>query len=206
MTAFCLCEKGLSMKTTEIIKNFQTYFEEFQKADHPEPTAMSLATSTKSGRPSSRIVLLKSFDERGFVFYTNFTSRKAQQLEENPFAALTFFWNETSRQVRIEGAVEKVSDEEADAYFASRARKSQIGAWASKQSSEIEHSLDFEKRIAKYTLKFGLSKIPRPEFWGGFRLKPDLVEFWVKKDFRLHERTVHTLLSGNEWATKKIYP
>ena len=194
------------MKTKEIIKEFSTYFQEFKQCGHPEPSAMSLATADKQGRPSSRIVLLKDFDERGFVFYTNFNSRKGQQLQENPFAALTFFWNEISRQVRIEGKVEKVSDEEADAYFASRARKSQIGAWASKQSQDIEHSLDFEKRIAKYALKFAVGKVPRPSFWGGFRIVPDLIEFWVNKEFRLHDRTVYSRQSTEEWSMRKIYP
>jgi pyridoxamine 5'-phosphate oxidase len=198
--------KGMEMKTADIISDFNKYYEEFKEKGHPEPSAMSLATTGKDGRPSSRIVLLKSVDDRGFVFYTNFTSRKGRQLEENSFAALTFFWQETSRQMRIEGAVEKVSDEEADAYFASRPKQSQIGAWASKQSQEIEHKLDFEKRVAKYTLKYALGKVPRPAFWGGFRLEPDLVEFWVKKDFRLHERTVYTRNNGDDWDIKRIFP
>lgn len=195
------------MKTAEILKEFSTYFEEYKATTkHPEPTWMSIASADKSGRPSTRIVLLKDFDERGFVFYTNFTSRKGKQLQENPFAALTFYWPELSRQVRIEGAVEKVSDEEADAYFASRARKSQIGAWASKQSQEIEHELDFEKRVAKYAHKYAVGKVPRPPFWGGFRVVPELIEFWVNKEFRLHDRTVYSRQEGDEWHLRKIYP
>ena len=195
------------MHISDIIKEFSIYFEEYKKAtQHPEPTAMSLATADKSGRPSTRMVLLKEFDEHGFVFYTNFTSRKGQQLEENPYAALNFYWQELSRQIRIEGRVEKVSDTEADAYFASRARKSQIGAWASKQSSEIEHKLDFEKRIAQYTLKYAVGEVPRPKYWGGFRVIPELIEFWVNKEFRLHDRTVYSCRENDEWTVKKIYP
>ena len=167
---------------------------------------MNLATIDGRGRPSSRIVLLKSVDEKGFVFYTNYTSRKARELDETPFAALCFIWQEYDRQIRIEGKVEKVSAEESDAYFASRPRQSQIGAWASKQSQEIEHKLDFEKRIAKYTLKFGIGKIPRPEFWGGYRVIPDHIEFWQKKEFRLHERRLFTRMEGDEWKMKKLYP
>ena len=194
------------MKTAEIIDEFRGYYNQFQNTGHPEPTSMSVSTADKNGRPSCRIVLLKAFDERGFVFYTNYKSRKGEELIENPYAALTFIWHELGRQVRIEGRVEKVSEEESNEYFASRHKKSQIGAWASKQSQEIEHKLDFEKRIAKYTLKHAVGKVPRPEFWGGFRVVPDLVEFWLNRDFRLHERRVFTKKQGDDWSLKKIYP
>jgi pyridoxamine 5'-phosphate oxidase len=194
------------MNTAAIIEEFRTQYLEFQKSGHCEPSAMNLATAGSDGRPTSRVVLLKSFDDRGFVFYTNYSSRKAADLEATPFAALNFIWHETGRQVRVEGRVEKVSDEESDAYFASREKKSQIGAWASKQSSEIEGKLDFEKRIAKYSLKYGVSKVPRPPFWGGFRVIPDLIEFWVKKDFRLHERRIYSRIDSDEWSLKRIYP
>ncbi|NQZ59902.1 MAG: pyridoxamine 5'-phosphate oxidase [Lentisphaeraceae bacterium] len=194
------------MHTSEIIHEFHTIFQTIKDSGHPEPNAMNLATADKSGRPSSRIVLLKSVDKKGFVFFTNYNSRKARELDENPFASLCFIWLEYGRQIRIEGRVEKVSTEESDAYFASRPRQSQIGAWASRQSQQIEHKLDFEKRIAKYTLKFGISTIPRPDFWGGFRLIPDHIEFWQKKDFRLHERRLFTRLDDEEWQLKRLYP
>ncbi|MCM8541342.1 MAG: pyridoxamine 5'-phosphate oxidase [Lentisphaeraceae bacterium] len=194
------------MNISDIVKEFDNNLKKVKASGHPEPTAMSLATVSKEGRPSSRIVLLKEFSERGFVFYTNYRSRKAQNLAENPYAALTFVWHELKKQVRVEGKVEKVSEAESDEYFATRERKSQIGAWASKQSSEIEHKLDFEKRIAKYTLKFALGKVPRPTFWGGYLLVPDLIELWEARDFRLHDRRVFERSSGDDWKMKKIYP
>jgi len=194
------------MKTKVIIDEFLTSYQRVLDSDHPEPTTMNLATADKQGRPSNRIVLLKSTDERGFVFFTNYSSRKGQELLENPYAGLSFIWHEFNKQVRVQGRVEKVSAEESDAYFASRPRQSQIGAWASLQSQDIEHKLDFEKRIAKYALKFTIGKVPRPEFWGGFRVIPDVIEFWEKKDFRLHERRVFTRLEDDDWSMRKIYP
>lgn len=194
------------MNISEIVTEFDNGLNQVRKSGHPEPTAMSLATVTKEGRPSSRIVLLKEFSERGFVFYTNYKSRKAQNLLENPYAALTFVWHGLKKQVRVEGKVEKVSAAESDEYFESRAKKSQIGAWASIQSSEIENKFDFEKRIAKYTMKFAIGKVPRPEFWGGYLLVPDLIEFWEARDFRLHDRRVFERSSDDEWKMKKIYP
>lgn len=194
------------MNISEIVKEFDDNLTKVKESGHPEPTAMSLATVSKEGRPSSRIVLLKEFSERGFVFYTNYNSRKAKDLSENPFAALTFVWHELKKQVRVEGRVEKVSAAESDEYFASRAKKSQIGAWASIQSSEIEHKLDFEKRVAKYTLKFALGKVPRPDFWGGYILIPDTIEFWEARDFRLHDRRVFVHSKEKEWSMKKFYP
>lgn len=194
------------MNISEIVKEFDENLAKVKESGHPEPTAMSLATVSKEGRPSSRIVLLKEFSERGFVFYTNYKSRKASNLSENPFAALTFVWHGLKKQVRVEGRVEKVSAAESDEYFASRAKKSQIGAWASIQSSEIEDKFAFEKRIAKYTMKYALGKVPRPEFWGGYLLVPDLIEFWEARDFRLHERRVFERSTENEWKMKKLYP
>ena len=194
------------MNISDIVKEFDNNLKKVKASGHPEPTAMSLATVSKEGKPSSRIVLLKEFSERGFVFYTNYTSRKAQNLADNPHAALTFVWHELKKQVRVEGRVEKVSEEESDEYFASRARKSQIGAWASRQSAEIKNKLDFEKRIAKYTLKFAVGKVPRPPFWGGYLLVPDLIEFWEARDFRLHDRRVFERSSDDNWKMKKVYP
>jgi pyridoxamine 5'-phosphate oxidase len=194
------------MKLTDLLEEFKLYYEQYKQSGNTEPSAMSLSTATKTGKPSCRIVLLKSIDDKGFVFYTNYNSRKSREIQENPVASLTFFWHELGRQIRVEGRVEKVSSEESDAYFDSRDRKSRIGAWASKQSSEIEGKLDFEKRIAKYSLKYALGKIPRPEFWGGYRVIPDKIEFWLKKDYRLHERRIFSATSEEDWSLKKIYP
>ena len=194
------------MKIAEIVKEFDANLKKVKDSGHPEPTAMSLATVSKEGKPSSRIVLLKEFSERGFVFYTNYESRKGVQIDENPNVALTFVWHGLKKQVRVEGRAEKVSPEESDAYFATRPTKSQIGAWASIQSREIEHKLDFEKRIAKYTLKYGVGKVPRPDFWGGYLVIPELIEFWEARDFRLHDRRVFERLADDSWSVKKIYP
>ncbi|MBL4838722.1 MAG: pyridoxamine 5'-phosphate oxidase [Kordiimonadaceae bacterium] len=172
-----------------------------------DPTAMSLATTTRNGFPSVRMVLLKGCDERGLVFYTNIESRKGVELVENPNAALLFHWKSLRRQIRVEGAVEAVSDDEADAYFASRARASQIGAWASAQSRPMEGRFEFEASIAKYTAKFGTSEVPRPDFWVGYRLKPTYFEFWRDRRFRLHERrTYEVSADGSEWNLQEIYP
>ena len=194
------------MIPAELVERFSNWQEEAKKAGNPDATAMNLSTVSSDGRPSSRIVLLKALDESGFVFYTNLESRKGQELKSNPYVALCFNWMEVEKQVRIEGRVEAVSDEEADAYFASRAKQSQIGAWASKQSQVIEKNLDFEKRIAKYGTKYALSKVPRPEFWSGFRVIPDKIEFWHARSFRLHERKVYSLNELGEWTDCCIYP
>jgi len=194
------------MKISEIVKEFDENLEKVKESGHPEPTAMSLATVSKDGRPSSRIVLLKEFSDRGFVFYTNYESRKGYQLTENPNVALTFVWHGLKKQVRVEGRAEKVSSEESDAYFSTRPKKSQIGAWASIQSREIENKFDFEKRIAKYTLKYGVGKVPRPDFWGGYLVVPELIEFWEAREFRLHDRRVFERQSDGDWSVKKIYP
>ena len=166
---------------------------------------MSLATATKDGLPSVRIVLLKALDDRGFVFYTNLTSRKGLELSENPNAALCFHWKSLNKQIRVEGKVLAVDFTEADDYFASRPRTSQIGAWASKQSQPIEERFEFEKRLAKYTSKFNFNDIPRPDFWSGFRLSPNRIEFWHEKKFRLHERNVY-ISDGKVWRKEKIFP
>ncbi len=153
-----------------------------------EPTAMTLATATATGRPSARTVLLKKVDETGFVFYTNSLSRKGRQLAENGQAALTFFWAPLKRQILIEGTVEQVSDEEADAYYASRPRISQIGAWASQQSQPLESREAFEASIAEVTARYAEQNIPRPPHWTGYRLSPEMIEFWEEREGRLHHR------------------
>jgi pyridoxamine 5'-phosphate oxidase len=188
---------------------FKKFDEWFKKAcanqQIIEPTAMCLATSDKNNFLSARMVLLKKFDERGFCFFTNLTSRKSEQLQQNQNVALCFYWGILGLQIRIEGAVEKVSSQEADDYFASRRRESQIGAWASKQSQEMANWQEFEDRIAEVEKKFADQKVPRPEFWSGFRVVPNRIEFWQEGDFRIHHREVYEK-SDDQWTVKKIYP
>jgi pyridoxamine 5'-phosphate oxidase len=150
--------------------------------------------------------LLKEFDERGFVFYTNLNSQKGQQLKDHPSASLCFYWMPMERQIRIKGTVERVDDAQADAYFASRPRNSQIGAWASKQSQAIESPLEFEKRIARKLAKYSLGKVPRPDFWSGFRVVPTTYEFWEDRPFRLHERWHFHLETDGVWHKQKLFP
>ena len=188
------------------IELFKSWFADAKDSEPEYPDAMTLATADKAGRPSARMVLLKDVDERGFVFYTNLTSHKGRELAENPQAALVFYWKSLTRQVRVEGATEAVPEEEADAYFASRARLSQIGAWASKQSQPLEGRFALEKRVAKYTAKFNVGTVPRPEFWSGFRLVPDRIEFWKEEAFRLHDRTVYARSGDGTWTTEKLFP
>lgn len=170
-----------------------------------EPTAMCLATVDENGHPSSRMILLKKFDERGFCFFTNLTSRKGKELAHNQNVALCFYWGVLGRQIRIEGKVERVSLEEADEYFASRRRGSQIGAWASKQSHKMKEWSEFEERIKKISEDFKDQEIPRPPFWSGFRVIPKNIEFWEEGEFRIHKREVFER-SGSGWEVKKIYP
>ncbi|PLK50377.1 pyridoxamine 5'-phosphate oxidase [Uliginosibacterium sp. TH139] len=185
---------------------FQQWLSEAEKSEPNDPNAMSIASVGPDGMPSVRMVLLKGFDERGFVFYTNLGSQKGQELLAHPKAALCFHWKSLKRQVRVEGNVEPVSKEEADAYYASRARDSRIGAWASKQSQVMEGRFELEQRVAKYALKFGISEIPRPEFWSGFRIVPTKIEFWKDKPFRLHERIVYRPTEDGGWDTSVLFP
>lgn len=184
---------------------FQTWLHEAEAAEPRVPEACALATADADGAPSVRMVLLKDVDARGFVFYTNLASVKAHQLEENPRAALNFHWKSLKRQVCVLGSVTRVSDEDADAYFASRPRESQIGAWASKQSQPLMERLELERRVAKYALKFGIGKVPRPPFWSGYRLAPNTIEFWEDKRFRLHERLLFRR-EGDTWRGTWLYP
>ncbi|MDB4948655.1 MAG: pyridoxamine 5-phosphate oxidase [Gemmatimonadetes bacterium] len=173
-----------------------------------EPTAMALATCGHDGRPSVRMVLLKGFDDRGFVFYTNLTSRKGRELEQTPFAALCFFWQPLEIQVRVEGAVQPVSTQEADAYHASRARSSRIGAWASQQSARLSSRAELDERVRLVEERFPGDAIPRPEFWSGFRVVPDRVEFWQGRASRLHERDVYTRdpEAPGGWRMGQLFP
>jgi pyridoxamine 5'-phosphate oxidase len=166
---------------------------------------MSLATVDAEGRPSNRIVLLKAFDQRGFVFYTNYEGRKGRELLANPHCALCFHWPPIELQVRIEGSAEPVSDAEADAYFASRARESQLGAWASSQSRRMDHPDDLERRLADFTVRFEGANVPRPPHWSGFRVVPVRMEFWHNRPSRLHDRSVYQR-DGAGWRLDTLYP
>jgi pyridoxamine 5'-phosphate oxidase len=190
------------------IERFRAVFELAQKIDRsivPDPNAMALGTVDKGGQPSVRIVLLKAFDERGFVFYTNYEGRKGRQLIAQPNAALCFYWPTIDIQVRVEGTVTKVADDEADAYFATRARLSQIGAWASRQSEPLESPTALDDRVRKYEREFEGKNVPRPKFWSGFRVIPERIEFWKAKANRLHERHLYTR-AGTGWKVATIYP
>ena len=171
----------------------------------PEPTAFALGTVSPSGRPSVRMLLLKGVDERGFVFFTNYESRKGEELLATRIAAMCFHWQPLELQVRVEGPVAPVSDAEADAYFASRARGSQIGAWASRQSRPMEHPGDLAARVAEYEHRFAGQTVPRPPYWSGFRLAPACLEFWKGMPSRLHERDVYTR-EGDGWRVERLYP
>jgi len=184
---------------------FSKLYAEVQKSDLEEPSSVTLATATPDGKPSARVVLLKEFDESGFVFYTNLSSRKARELRANPNAALCFYWEPVHHQVRVEGKVSQVADSEADAYFATRPRGSQIGAWASKQSSELADREELAERFSKYEKKFAGKQVPRPDFWSGFRLTPIRMEFWERRENRLHERT-QFVREGDTWSVTYLYP
>lgn len=190
---------------SEVISRFETAMQAAQVAREPEPTAMSLATSGADGRISVRTMLLKDFDSTGFVFYTNTYSNKGRQLAQNPQAALCILWKAIFRQVLVEGKIETVTDAEADAYFASRPRGSQIGAWASAQSEVLESREVLVQQVEEYELKFIGGDVPRPPHWSGYRLLPDMVEFWYGKESRLHDRFRFTLVDG-EWQKLRLNP
>ncbi|HKR88681.1 MAG TPA: pyridoxamine 5'-phosphate oxidase [Phenylobacterium sp.] len=184
---------------------FADWLEEAGRKEPNDPNAVAVATVDEDGLPDVRMVLLKDADARGFVFYTNFNSAKGRQLAANPKAALLFHWKSLRRQVRIEGAVERVGDAEGDAYFATRHRDSQLGAWASAQSEPLPDRLALEKKIAECGLRFGLGKVPRPPHWSGFRVTPEVIEFWRDRPFRLHERLVFER-AGEGWTTHRLFP
>ncbi len=186
---------------------FARWMEEAQRSEPNDPNAMALATAGSDGFPDVRMVLLKGFDPAGFVFYTNLESAKARELGERPQAALVLHWKSLRRQVRIRGLVARVADDEADAYFATRPRLAQIGAWASRQSAPLESRLAFEKAVAQVTARFPLGAIPRPPFWSGFRVSPLAIEFWHDRPFRLHDRVAFTRNHGHEtWIKTRLYP
>src|SRR5947209_9228443 len=184
---------------------FDEWFAEARASEPNDPEAMALATADRNGRPSVRMVLLKGHGPDGFVFYTNQMSTKAKQLADNPAAALLFHWKSLARQVRIEGAVGRVPDAQADAYFATRARDSQLGAWASNQSRPLDSRLAFEARFEEVKRRFEGEDVPRPPHWGGYRVMPDRIEFWTDRPHRLHERRLFTC-SGETWSEGLLYP
>jgi pyridoxamine 5'-phosphate oxidase len=198
-----------SLSEHEVAENpfaqFSVWWNEAVQSEIVEVNAMALSTVTSGGKPSSRIVLLKGYDEHGFVFFTNYSSDKGQQISQNHFAALLFFWKELERQVRIEGVVSKVSDEESDAYFNSRPVGSRLGAWASPQSQKISDREVLNKELKKFTEQFDQEDIPRPTHWGGYRVKPTKIEFWQGRSNRLHDRILYEQVNDN-WLVSRLAP
>ena len=199
--------EGLDEKTIDRdpIRQFQTWLNEAFAAKLPLAEAMTLATATPDGKPSARMVLLKQVDHDGFVFYTNYNSTKARQLDANPYAALVFFWVQFDRQVRVEGSISKTSAEESRAYFSTRPRESQIGAWASEQSEEIASRAALEERAVELEKQYGGRDIDCPEHWGGYRLKPERIEFWKSRIGRLHDRILYQR-QGDSWTITRLAP
>jgi pyridoxamine 5'-phosphate oxidase len=198
---------GLSEKdaAADPFEQFDRWFRDVLQAQLPLPNTMTLATATAAGRPSARAVLLKGVDERGFVFYTNYSSRKGHELAANPYAALAFVWADLERQVRIEGAVEKVSTEESDAYFESRPLGSRLGAWASPQSKVLRNRQTLATKVAAIVLRYGRHP-PRPRHWGGYRVVPEAIEFWQGRKNRLHDRLLYTRQATGGWKIVRLAP
>ena len=191
---------------TDAIQQFTIWWEEALKAEIDEVNAMTVSTTKADGRPTSRIVLLKGYDEKGFVFFTNYDSHKGQELISNPFASLLFFWKELERQVRIEGKCEKISTEESDAYFYSRPLGSRLGAWASPQSQVIPNREVLENQAEQLTLKYSDGIVPRPPHWGGFRVVPHSIELWQGRSNRLHDRILYTKNESSNWGIARLAP
>ena len=202
-------QSALKMELVEPdpFRQFESWFEAVKKANLPEPNAMVLSTATTEGKPSSRTVLLKGLDEEGFIFYSNYESRKGRELKANPFASLLFLWLPLQRQVRIEGLVEKIDPELSRQYFQSRPKGSQIGAWASPQSEEIASREILENRVAELEKKYRQTEdLPLPGFWGGYRLRPELFEFWQGRTSRLHDRIVYRMAPDGKWNRSRLAP
>jgi pyridoxamine 5'-phosphate oxidase len=213
MTSLAELRKNYSLGSLDVadadhdpIRQFDTWFQQAVDAKLPEPNTMTLATVDPRGRPSARIVLIKGVDERGFVFFTNYESRKGRELAANPYANLLFYWIELERQVRVEGRIVKTSEQESDTYFASRPLGSRIGAWASNQSQPIESRSQLETREREISLQYG-DQPPRPPHWGGYRLVPEAIEFWQGRPSRLHDRLLYTRASDNgDWQISRLSP
>jgi pyridoxamine 5'-phosphate oxidase len=199
-----------SLSETDIESNpilqFSKWWDEAMKSEIDEVNAFTLATASPEGKPSARIVLLKGFDARGFVFFTNYESNKGILIANNPNASMVFFWKELQRQVRIDGIVEKTSAAESDAYFTTRPAGSRIGAWASPQSKVVNAREELENKFSDYELKFSEKNIPRPPFWGGYRIQPQLIEFWQGRQNRLHDRIQYRLQKDNSWKIERLAP
>lgn len=189
----------------EALERLNNLIAKAQKTDLPEPNAMTLATASPEGRPMARTVLVRGVDEQGLTFFTNLGSRKAQQLRANPYAALCFYWPPLAEQVLVEGSVTQVSDDEADSYWATRHRESQVGGWASRQSERLPSRFTLLRRVVVRAARFGVTPVPRPPFWSGFRIRPSRIEFWSSRPARLHERRCYQLVDG-EWETFLLYP
>lgn len=187
------------------IERFLAVFSRAHEMEPGDATAAALATANGAGRPSARMVLLKTVDHRGFVFFTNFRSRKARELDANPWAALCFYWTSLAEQIRVEGPVARISEEESDAYFASRPRNSQVGAWASDQSSPLSSRARLIARFLELQVRFAGRRVPRPPHWGGYRLRPERIEFWSNRADRLHDRLLYTR-EGDGWRAQRLYP
>ena len=200
--------KSLSRQnvSTNPLDQFEQWFEEATEAEINEPTAMNLSTVNGKGRPTARIVLLKGINDNAFQFYTNYDSQKANDLAQNPYAALTFFWPELERQIRIEGKVEKSSSATSENYFSSRPRDSKIGAWASPQSQVIESRSILEENVKNLTEKYSGAEVPKPSHWGGYQLAPDKLEFWQGRPSRLHDRIVYILNENGQWTIERLAP
>lgn len=205
-----MTEPGLTSgdftQASEPLRLFAEWLADAEKSELNDPTAVALATVDENGLPDARMVLLKGFDEKGFVFFTNFESAKGRQLLATGKAAMCFHWKSLRRSVRLRGEVDTVSEAEADEYFRSRARGSRIGAWASRQSRPLESRFALEKAVAEYAARYAVGDIPRPPYWSGFRIKPVSIEFWHERPFRLHDRLKFTARSDGNWDKVRLYP
>jgi pyridoxamine 5'-phosphate oxidase len=193
-------------EAAEPFRLFAEWLDDAAKSEPNDPNGVALATVDEDGMPDVRMVLLKGFDEQGFVFYTNFESTKGREILSSMKAAMCFHWKSLRRQVRVRGPVEIVSDAEADAYYATRPRGSRIGAWASKQSRPLESRFALEKAVAEYTARYAFGDIPRPPYWSGFRIKPQTIEFWHDRPFRLHDRIMFSRTDAGVWEKTRLYP